>query len=441
MGQRQPAAVQGDALTHPGQRPRRHERPVVADVDLQHVGPEAHGHVGAARAADIERCGERLLDDAVRRHVEPGRELARLALDAHGDGEAGGGRPARERLDVAQRRLGRERQLRVLGAQDPEQPAQLVQRFAPGALDRLEGGLREVRPREREPARARGLHGHPAQRVGDHVVQLARDPRALVDHGAAGGVRAPALEQRGPLAQGAVQRRAAAQQAADQDRRADRDREREEHAGERDVVVVGDGREHPERQRQRDPGGELLAPGAQAEPEGRDERHRERQQQVLVVLARQRGQQRDRAEDEHDAHERRAPAVDEADRHRAEQQRGEAAVRGAGRDQQRQLGPELDRQGAPEEGGKARAHGGQHAGKSDVRLPVCPRTQERSRPSSLRMTPRRPCADRQSSSGPTTRDERAASVAAMKSAALPAALLAALKAGLLPAPTAPAARR
>jgi hypothetical protein len=83
---------------------------------------------------------------------------------------------------VAHGGLRRQGQRRVLAPQHAEQPAQLVQRLAPRRLDRAEGLARGLRARQREPAGDGRLHGHRAQRVRDHVVQLARDPRALVGH-------------------------------------------------------------------------------------------------------------------------------------------------------------------------------------------------------------------------------------------------------------------
>ena len=76
----------------------------------------------------------------------------------------------------------------------PEQAAQLAQRLAPRALD---GQRRRARVvwlvADHSPRRA-GLHDHRRHRVCDQVVQLARDPHALVEHRRAGAVLALELE-------------------------------------------------------------------------------------------------------------------------------------------------------------------------------------------------------------------------------------------------------
>ena len=205
---------------------RRRGRPVVADVDLQRVGAVAQAHLGAARAADLERRGQRVLHDAVGGDVEPGGQLA-LARPRRFSVT---GRPAA----VVRRTSERTWRSDGCGAsvssassrrRTPSRRRSSSSASRPGALDRAERRARELRPRQGEPARARRLHGHRAQRVGDDVVQLAGDPRPLVQDGAAGGVLAVALQQRGLLAQRAVERRAGAQQAADHDRRDERDRD------------------------------------------------------------------------------------------------------------------------------------------------------------------------------------------------------------------------
>ena len=144
-----------------------------------------------------------------------------LALDRELDRQAGGLEAARERADVPQRRLRRERELLVLAAEHAEQPADLGQRLAAARLDGQEGVAGADGVALGEPARPGGLHDHRAQRVGDDVVQLAGDPRALLLGSRGGPLGALVLEPLGLLAQRLVELRAVAQHAADQHRAED----------------------------------------------------------------------------------------------------------------------------------------------------------------------------------------------------------------------------
>src|SRR5690606_10620286 len=70
----------------------------------------------------------------------------------------------------------------ALVAQDPEELLQLTDRLAAGALDATEGLLRDVRVASEGPPGGAGLDPDEAHRVRDHVVELAGDPEALVEH-------------------------------------------------------------------------------------------------------------------------------------------------------------------------------------------------------------------------------------------------------------------
>ena len=215
---------------------------VVADLDLERVGAVSAGGPRRGRRRRCSRAaGQRVLDDAVGGDVEAGGQLA-LARPRPAAPPAGRRRscaaPASARgAATAAARASRSASSR---RSTPSRRRSSSSASRPAVSIAANAVARELRAGQREPARAGGLHGHRAQRVGDDVVQLAGDPRALVDDGAAGGVRAVALEQRGLLAQRAVERGAAAQQAADE-RPARRARSRRVKSPlvSVDVVVVG----------------------------------------------------------------------------------------------------------------------------------------------------------------------------------------------------------
>ncbi len=228
---------------------------------------------------------------------------------------------------------------------------------------------------EREPACAGGLDGHGAQRVGDDVVQLAGDPRALVDHGAVRGVRAVPFEPARLLAQRPVQRGARAQQPADEHRRPDGHHGGEDPARDRRVVVVGRRGHDAQRRRERDADHELPAGRAQAEPVRGHERGGEREEQLLVVDLREHRQQRDGREHRQQPGERVPAPGHDGDAERDQDQRRERPIGRPGVGQQRQLELELEDDGEPDQGGETAMIG--HVLESDVRLPVCPRKQGR----------------------------------------------------------------
>ena len=120
------------------------------------------------------------LHEPVGGQVNAGRELNRLALDPQLDRQAGLARLLDQPLDLLQAGLRGERG-RLLGpSQDADHAAHLGERLAPGLLDDEQGlALLFLLGAEEPPCRGR-LDGHDADAVPDHVVQLARDPRALV---------------------------------------------------------------------------------------------------------------------------------------------------------------------------------------------------------------------------------------------------------------------
>ena len=173
----------------------------------------------------LDDVRQRLLHDAVGGEVEPGGQLAPLALDRELDRHAGAARALDQRVELAQRRL--RRVLGVLvGVQHAEQRAHLGERLAPGALDQLGGGDRARRVALEDPPRAAGLDDHHRDRVRDDVVHLARDPAALVGDRALGLRLALLVRAHGGLVQLGGEPRAAADGAAgEQEQRAERRRE------------------------------------------------------------------------------------------------------------------------------------------------------------------------------------------------------------------------
>ena len=130
----------------------------------------------------------------------------------------GGQRPrlaARPRARPAARRRARARRARrarasvgcgaraaslVAVVQHAEQAPHLGQRLAAGALDRAAASTAPLGVAVEDPPRAAGLDDHHADRVGDHVVHLARDPPALVGRRARASASCASCAARPPRA-------------------------------------------------------------------------------------------------------------------------------------------------------------------------------------------------------------------------------------------------
>ena len=103
-----------------------------------------------------------------------------IALDVELDRQPGLASLLHELADVLEARLGGERR-RLLGPPEhADHPAHLRQRLAPGLLDDEECLPLALLLGPEEPAHRRGLHGHDADAVADDVMELSRDPRALL---------------------------------------------------------------------------------------------------------------------------------------------------------------------------------------------------------------------------------------------------------------------
>ncbi len=136
---------------------------------------------GRRRRARLGRGVERLLEDAIGREVDPGRQLDALALqlDRHLEPQPAGSLDKMPGL--RERGLRRERAL-VLGmAQDAEKAAHLGQRIASRLLDQRQrlGGLHGLAGGDR-PRHRLGLHHHRAHPIGHDGLKLAGNPYALV---------------------------------------------------------------------------------------------------------------------------------------------------------------------------------------------------------------------------------------------------------------------
>ena len=169
---------------------------VVGDLEVERLACVAEDDSSRRRPRVLERVRERFLDDPVRGEIEPGAERFRRAVDVDLDREPGAAVVLDERAEV--------RQGRALGGvrlDRSEQPAHLCERLPPGTGNRAQrldraAGL----SLEREPRRA-GLDRHHADRVRDHVVQLAGDSQALGRPCGAVSLLALALQLRRALAQ------------------------------------------------------------------------------------------------------------------------------------------------------------------------------------------------------------------------------------------------
>ena len=134
------------------------------------------------RAGVAQRVGERLLHDPVGRQVDArGQRAPASPSRRQRHLEPGGAQRRGELAEPVEARL-RVRRL-ALGVGPHARPSSRRssrQRLAPGRLDRAQRGARLVGALVEDVVGGRGLHDDHRDAVGDHVVQLARDPRLLL---------------------------------------------------------------------------------------------------------------------------------------------------------------------------------------------------------------------------------------------------------------------
>ena len=241
---------------------------VVADPELDRVAVVGHAHRRAARARVADDVDQRLLEDPEGGSVDARRERALVALDLQLDAQPSRLDARDQGAEPRERRLWRQRELLVAAPQYAEQPAQLVERLAPGHLD---GGDRAARPlgiaRGGAP-RGLGLHEHDRHVVGDDVVQLARDPRALLEDGRALALRAVALDLGRLHVQAVVELVARAQHAAADGRDAEGDERQPRGVAEQAAAVVLELGDHEQQhERRAEPDREVAPIRAQRERE------------------------------------------------------------------------------------------------------------------------------------------------------------------------------
>jgi hypothetical protein len=124
---------------------------------------------------------QRLLDDAVRRQVDPGRQRNHLPLQDQPNVRTRVAGGVDELVQTVESRLRHALGFTVdVLAQHAEQAARLGQRLAGGLSDRLEAAARVGRELRGGEPRGLGLNRDYRQVVGDDVVQLTRDPRTLL---------------------------------------------------------------------------------------------------------------------------------------------------------------------------------------------------------------------------------------------------------------------
>jgi len=252
---------------------------VVAYLDVEVLAFVADTHAGLCRAGVLADVGQALLNDAEGGEVERRWEWPPLAIDLEADREPGLLRVFDKPLDVGDSRLWFERRVGFVAQQADHLP-HFAERSPCCRLHGLERLLRPARVVAEELCGGIGLDSDDADRVGDDVVQLARDPAALGGHGLARSSLALGLELSGEL----VHRRGAAalapQRLADEpgNEREDDDSERE-IAG--SVARCTQGVDEIRREQHRERGDSVALPRVGARRVGGDDRAVERQHRTV----------------------------------------------------------------------------------------------------------------------------------------------------------------
>jgi hypothetical protein len=144
----------------------------------------------------LDDVGERLLHDPVGGQLQPRGQGPRGPLDLHLHRDPGRLGVGGEQVQRREPGLGLGRH--VVGAQGAQQPAHVLERAPPGLLDHAQRPGRLLRGLLDQVGAHARLDGDHAHRVGHDVVQVARDPGALIGDGPAGQLL-PGLLQGGRL--------------------------------------------------------------------------------------------------------------------------------------------------------------------------------------------------------------------------------------------------
>ncbi len=169
-------------MTVTGRRHVRLRAALVDDLDLHLVRAAAHPDARTRGPPMLEGRGQRLLHDAIGRQLDSGGQRRARTLPRQLHLEATRAHMLQKRVELSESGLRQPRRLVIELAQHAEQAPQLRDRLAGGVLDRAKRLPRPFGIGVQHLLRRRGLHTHQADAVRDHVVELAGDPRALLDH-------------------------------------------------------------------------------------------------------------------------------------------------------------------------------------------------------------------------------------------------------------------
>jgi hypothetical protein len=287
------AAVEGGTFPHPDEpaslagvgRGGSAAATVIGDHQFEFAFPISDAHGRVRRSCVLDDVGERLLGDAVRDEVQPGRQRHWFALDVDFNQDAGNRDLVDEGVEASQAGLRREFGRVVFIAEKVEKAAQLTHGLATGAFDGQQELFGRVRRRTKDlPCRATVQHDH-AGGVGEDVMQFPSDASPLLCGSDPCPLVSFSLKVEGALLESDNPFGATAQNIADQPG----DREEQERAhgvGDPQITQCGvrhqHGGEHHQsghrsesphsgfgmsshrvqRQQGRDDGGERHAPGA-----------------------------------------------------------------------------------------------------------------------------------------------------------------------------------
>jgi hypothetical protein len=143
---------------------------VVNDLELERVLSVTDVDAGARLAGVLERVCQRLLDNPIRRELDPDRQLARIALDVELHRQAGLANLRNQGRQVGEPGLRRQR-IACAAAEHADESAHLGQGAAADPLDRHQHFLRRAGGVVEDSALCPGLDDHHRDVVRDRVVQ------------------------------------------------------------------------------------------------------------------------------------------------------------------------------------------------------------------------------------------------------------------------------